>query len=168
MRKLIDEKGRIFGIINIIDLFIILAVVFVGGYVGLRYISPGVVSPIVNQQEIKLSFFAEMSPDFAVDNLEMGGLVEDDQRNVSFGRVIDFDVDRGIIHTQDAMGNQVMAEAENFSSLEIVSRATGVIIEDGGVRISGNVYTIGQTLTIRAGRSRFFVRLSGFEAVPQQ
>jgi len=165
MRKLIDEKGRIFGLINIIDLFIILAVVFVGGYVGLRYIQPGVVAPLVNQQDITLSFFAEMSPDFAVDNLEFGGLVEDDQRNVSFGRVIDFDIARGIIHTQDAMGNQVMAEAENFSSIEITSLATGTIIEDGGVRISGNVYTIGQTLTIRAGRSRFFVRLSGFEAV---
>ena len=166
MKKLIDNKGRILGIINIIDLFIILAIVFVGGWVGLRLLSPGGSGPIVAQhQEVILTFFAEMSPDFAVDNLEIGGLVVDDQRNVDFGRVIDFDINRGVISTQDAMGNQVMAEAEDFSSIEIVSRGTGFIIEDGGIRISGNVYTIGQTLTIRAGRSRFFARLSGFEAV---
>jgi hypothetical protein len=166
MKKLIDDKGRIFGFVNVIDLFIVLAVVLVGGYVGLRYINP-TIDQTVNQQEVLLTFFCEMSPNFAVENLAINGLVEDDQRNVSFGKVTDFTVFDGIIYTQDAMGNQVRAEADNYSSLEIKSIATGFIIPDGGVRISGNVYTIGQTLTIRAGKSRFFLRLSGFETVPQ-
>jgi hypothetical protein len=164
VKKLIDERGRIFGFVNIIDLFIIFTVLFVGGYLAIRFINPSV-DVIVNQDDVILTFFCEMTPDYAVDNLEKGGIVEDDTKNIYFGRVTDFTVYRGIIHTQDAMGNQVIADAEGYSCVEIKASAKGQIIKDGGVRISGNVYTIGHTMTIRAGRSKFYLKISNFEAV---
>ncbi len=162
MSKLINEKGKLFGLINIIDLFILITIIGAVAFVGAKFLNPSV-SIISNQDDIELTFFSEQVYSFVADNLEINGLVVDDTKGVDLGRITDFKIEPGYLLTPTADGRQVKAPLEDYRSVEIHSLAKGQFVENGGIMINGNTYVIGHSFTIRAGKSKIFLKLAGFE-----
>ncbi len=160
--KLLDEKGRIFGKINIIDLFVIVAIVAAVAFVGLRFVNPKV-STVANSDDLVLTFFTEQIPNYVAENIEIGGFVEDEAKGANLGTITNIEVGEGYVFTPDDKGNQVKAYVEGFSSIKITTSAKGQVIENGGFKISGNTYVIGHGFTIRAGKGKIYTRLAGFE-----
>lgn len=159
---MIDSKGRIFGLINIIDLVVLIALVVVCVFLFRRVVSP-TMAGAANQENIQVKFFTENSPDYAVNALEKGVNMEDDTKGIPLGKVVDFKIGQGFVYTPDSNGNQVKAYVEDYASCEVTANIKAQIVDGGALLVNGNIYAVGHSITIRAGKAKLFGRVSGIE-----
>ncbi len=159
---MIDGKGRIFGLVNIIDLFILAALIAVAVYMFGKTASPGTGTP--KQSAYIMKFYTENSPEYAVKLIEKDVPAEDDTKGISLGTVKDYTIGQGIVYNYDKNGNSVKAFMEDYASCEVVLELNGQVMESGSLLVNGNVYAIGQPITIRAGKIKLFGKISGLEA----
>ncbi len=164
MSKLIDEKSRVFGKINIIDLLVIVVALAAVLYFGVKIITPKVAT-VTAQDELVIKLYGEFSPSYVVEAIKVGDKVEDEGLHIDFGTITDIETYDGYLLTSDAEGKQHKATVEGYNSYTITTEAKGQLIEDGagGFKINGNTYVIGHGFTVRAGRTKLFLRLAGFE-----
>lgn len=158
---IIDKKGKLFGIVNIIDLFIVFVLIVAVYFVFTKFVSPTVVSN-TSQDDVVMKFYVEESPDFVADCLEVGGVVEDELKSVNLGKITDFTISDGFMFTPDAKGQLIAANKEGYSSFEIVSELKGQLFENG-VIVSGNKYGVGHRFTIRAGKAKVYAYVSDIQ-----
>ena len=160
------RDGKIFGKVNIIDLFIVIGLIGAIGFVVLQFRGGGGVPFLAQaeQREFYISFFAEEIEDFTVNAIEIGDVVIDSLRNVSLGTVTALDIRDARVWNADIYGNTVQSNKDGFSSIEITARLTAPP-DPHGIMIAGNRYGVGHTVTIRAGRTTLTLRVSGLEEV---
>jgi hypothetical protein len=158
---LIDNRGNIFGKLNIIDLFLILVIVFVGVFIFRRTLSDTILVP---QDTIYLEFFVSRAPDEAVDSIEIGASVYDVSGRNNLGVITNIETGPGFEFVPTYDGQSVRGYQEGFSSVRITSRVNGQYTENG-IIVSGNTYNIGHSLTLSAGKGRFWGFVSGAERV---
>jgi len=100
--KLIDKKGKIFGIINIFDLtvILILGLLAVGGAYRLKTSRPQV---IVESQKAIVKVEISKVRQATVDGIEAGGTLYHYDRGQRFGEIIDKQVEnfREVVETSD-------------------------------------------------------------------
>lgn len=164
---IIDKDAKIFGKINIIDLCIVLALIGAAIFVVGQFRGGGSPVAIVAQPEQRdfiLRFYVEEVENFRVDGISIGDNLFDDGRNIFLGEVSYLDIDEAVVWNADRYGNTVRSNKEGFSSLEITTELRATPFEHG-INIAGNRYGIGHSLTVRAGRSFIFMRISGLEEV---
>ena len=159
---IIDKNARIFGIINIIDLLIVLALIGaaffavrqlrggegLGGFIG------------IETQDFIIQFHTPEVENFSAYNVNVGDNVFDNGRNLAMGVVTAVEVDEARIWNADQYGNTVVSDKEGFSSITITARLTATP-SDNGILIAGNRYGVGHSLPVRAGGSIIFMRVSG-------
>ncbi|MCL2197819.1 MAG: DUF4330 domain-containing protein [Defluviitaleaceae bacterium] len=160
------KDGKIFGVVNIIDLFIVIVLIGVAVF-GIWQFNAGrgvigIAPP--ETREFIISFFAEEVEDFTAFAVEVGAPVTDHGRNVFLGTVTAVEIDDARIWNADQYGIAVASPKPGFSSIEISARLTAQPTEHG-IIIAGNRYGIGHSLAVRAGRGQIFMRISGLEEV---
>lgn len=154
---LIDNKGKLFGKINIIDLIILL--IIVGAVAGAVYkFSKANVGPMVKQDDVVIKFYTEEVPDFVASVVQKGDTVIDDGKNTLFGSVTDVSVNPSETVAMTSDGQFVKSEKPGTKSILITSEIKGVMGSNGAT-IGGVNYNIGQTLTIRAGKAKIWMRV---------
>ncbi len=158
---MIDEKGKLFGIINPLDLLVLLALIAAAVFMYGKVVSPE--KSAAKQTAVVVKFYSESSPKFAVDLLAKDMQAEDDTKGVSLGTVTDFTVGKGVVYTSDSEGNSIKSYQEDYSSCEITMNATGQVLEGGALSVNGNVYAVGQSLTLRVGNTKLFGRISALD-----
>lgn len=156
-----NTKNKILGIFNIIDILIILVIV-AAGFVGYKVVFAQKVESVSKQETFIMKFYTEEVPNYVVDAMEIGGQVEDEVKNIGLGRVIDFTVSDGYMFVPNANGEVIKAPKENYSSLEIVSEVQGELYNNGAI-VKGNKYGVGHSFTIRAGKAKMYLKVSGIE-----
>lgn len=157
------RDGKLFGKVNIIDLFIVLLLIAVVAF-GVRQFGGGGL-PMMHTQETRefiIRFYAEEVENFTVEAIEIGDNVFDGGRNIALGQVVALDIADAIVWNADHYGNTVQSSKDGFSSLEISARLSATQ-GDHGIVIAGNHYGIGHTMVVRAGRSVIQMRVSGLE-----
>ena len=163
---MLDKDAKLFGKINIIDFFIILAIIGAVAFVAVRFGGGGDV-PFIGgpaTQEFYISFFTEEVENFTVEAINIGDNVWDNGFNIAMGVVTGLDIADAIIWNPDRYGNTIRSNKDGFSSLEIHARLNAVP-SDNGIMVGGNRYGIGHSLAVRAGASIIFMRISGLQAV---
>jgi hypothetical protein len=162
------KDGKIFGKINIIDLFLIIALVAgaIYGVNTLRASDGGIVTLVGPDpsREFNISFYTEEVEGFTANAINIGDNVFDNGRNIAMGVVTDLDIRDAIIWNADQNGIAVSSPKTGFNSIEIHARLTAVPSENG-ILIAGNRYGIGHSLAVRAGSSIIFMRISGLEEI---
>jgi len=158
---MIDNKGRLFGKISLVDLFalaVIAAIVAViyFGVGGRAHIAAGDVQPIL------ITFFNPALEDFTVDALEIGAPVIDDGNENYLGTVVNLQRGESISIMPDIHGTEVASPMEGYSSVYITARVYGRI-SDGAVVIGGNVYGVGLEVIIWAGRAKTMLHISSIQ-----
>lgn len=162
---IIDKNAKVFGKINIIDLCLVIAIIGAAFFIVSQFRGG---APVViaqpEQREFIMSFYVEEVENFRVEGINIGDNLFDDGRNIFLGEVTHLDIDEAVIWNADRYGNTVRSNKEGFSSLEITTQLRATPFEHG-ILIAGNRYGIGHSLTVRAGRSFIFMRISGLEEV---
>lgn len=159
---LIDKDGRIFGKINIIDLCILLAIVAGAAFFAFKMQKSGEIVPTAQQKKYEMKFYVEQVESFVVNGVKEGQGIYDDSKSQSLGKITNVTIGDSIEFNPDKNGILVSSAKEGYNKMEITSELTAVPFENG-IMINGNKYGVGHSLTIRAGQSVCFMRISGIE-----
>lgn len=157
---MIDEKGRLFGKINIVDLLIILIILGAGIFFALRLFGPQSTNAL--SQKLTLSLFAESCPDFVADSIQKGDVVFDSTDNIDLGTVKDWETKEPTEFKLGPDGEYYEVPVENYCELTLKVDAEGVIGEHG-VTIGGTLFGIGHTVTVYAGDCKLYLKVCAIE-----
>lgn len=158
------KDAKLFGKINIIDLFIVIGLVAVAifGFQQFRAGEGIIAAP--ETREFYISFFTEDVESFTAYAVSVGDNVFEHGRNIPLGIITAVDVQDAIVWNADQYGNTVRSNMPGHSSIEITARLSAVPT-DFGISVAGNRYGIGHSLDVRAGRGIIFMRISGLEEI---
>lgn len=156
---LIDDKGKLFGKINIIDLTIIF--IIIGMAFGAWYKFGMSKDKVFGNQETSLQFqfYKEEVPDFIASSIKPGDIVIEPIQNIEFGRVKEVKVDKAISWDNTPKGETKPFSKPGYSSICLTVEGKG-IFTDRGVKIGVGMYFIGKEYEIRVGNSALYPRIS--------
>lgn len=155
---MIDNKGKLFGKINVIDLLILVLIIGAISFVG--YKMTGKVETTGQQEKIEIKLYAEEVTNFVVDEdkIKEGDIVTDVDRNVEVGKITKIEKGPSVSWAPNSEGKFVSSSREGWSSIIITCESEGEIYENGAI-ISNTKYSVGHSFTVRAGISKIYLRV---------
>ena len=152
--RVIDKRGRLFGWINIIDLFIsimLIALIGFGAYKVFK-VNPTVA---VNTEKVTMVYFIQEVRDVTYNAIEEGEIAKDYDKNTVYGKIVKKEAlpAKKMINTAD--GRMVEAEIPNRFDVKIyiegdaVVSKTGVYMGNQEVRVGYNVAIKGRKFGVR-------------------
>ncbi len=154
---MIDEKGRLFGKLNIVDLLIVIILAAALAFLGFKLLGPE--SDAANTQDVTLTLYCEDTPDFVAEQLLAGSSVWDSTAGVTLGTLAEWRVGDSKSYVTDANDNVVELTREEYCSLTLTVQASGVVSEHG-VTIGGTLYGVGHSMTVYAGDCKIYLKVS--------
>ena len=123
--KIIDKKGKLFGLINIIDLFVIAAVIVVASALVLRFTGARDLRHEIGSSPVTLKVVISDVRQETVDVIQVGDVVRDGASGQVFGTIVDkfWENQRRIITTED--DRIVWAEIPERYSIELTLDCRG-------------------------------------------
>lgn len=156
---MIDKNGKLFGKISIIDIGIIILVIIAGLFMVKKL---GIFTPkeniTNNNDKVKIVFYQEEVNSFTANNVKLDDPTTETLQNMSFGNVVDIEIEDSVSWGEDKDGRQVKSTKEGFSSVFITMETNG-ILGPNGINIGGSNYYVGQFITLRVGTSIFYGRI---------
>ncbi len=159
---MIDEKGRLFGKVNIVDLLIVIIILAAAAFIGMKFFGPD--STAANTQNVRITMFCEESPTFVVDQLEAGCEAWDSSNQVTLGTLVDWTTGDSMSAITDANGEVVEIAREGYRSVRLVCEGTGTV-SSHGVTIGGVLYGVGQSASVYFGDCKLFLDIAGIEVI---
>ena len=144
---MLDEKGRLFGKINIIDLTVILVllVVMAAGGFKLFYVNPEY-QPVL--KDVKMDLLVQGVRQPTVSAIQVGDRVNEKNSGGYFGTVTDIEVTPAQEFVPTQQGTLVRAELPGRYDIKLTVESQAEITREY-VRISGQQIRIGYSPTIR-------------------
>lgn len=147
--KWIDEKGRLWGRINLIDLALIIIVIAALAFAGMKFLSKGDI-PIIaaEKQTVTFTLFTNSVFNFVKEQMKEGDVIRLQTNNAVLGTVERLDVRAGygLIATDD--GRWVEADIPNKYSIDIVIKGeatkSGEALSVGGMQL-----LVGTEITVK-------------------
>lgn len=142
---IVDDKGRLFRKINLIDLLIILiviaAVVFFWGKFG----KAKIITSFDKQVPVAITFVVESMPEYSVDAIKVGDVTVDKISTKAIGKVAKVEKGPDISYAPDQDGNYVQSSKPGYCSAEITVEGSGVFNEYGVVNMGNTEYYINRS-----------------------
>jgi len=162
---LIDDKGRIFGKVSIVDIFFIILIFMALGLLWYKISGYGNKAGIIDRTEkIRIVFYQEEINNFAASNVKIGDPATEALQNIRLGKVTDIKLGQSISWGSDIQGKQVSSSRKGYSSIYITMEGKG-IIGPNGIQIDNHLYYIGETITLRAGNAIFYGKIYSAEKI---
>lgn len=141
--KLIDENGRLFGKISVIDVVVVVVVAALAAVLYLKTNTLTHTSTAVDDPTIHYQVLAQAIPDFVEGQIQIGDRFFDEDRGSSgcLGTVVDVEVLPGEKMTVFADGTAAIAPVEDSINLLITVEGEGLI--DNGRYVLNRVYDLG-------------------------
>lgn len=151
---IIDDKGRLFGKISIIDIITIILVIIFAIFLLNRF---NIISSASGDSldDLYVVFFQEEVNDFSAQSVQIGDPTSEALKNASFGEVVDIILDDSISWDKDPDGKQVSSSRNGYVSFRAKMKTKGKL-GPNGITLNGSNYHIGQTITLRIGNSIFY------------
>lgn len=142
MSRFIDDRGRFFGKVSIIDVLVVLLIVAVGVFILLR--AQGTGNQLVG---VRTTFAVEKVRYLTVDAIHVGDQVHDEA-----GSFLGTVEDRSVTATQVEFGNSeglaVGSPSQIYKDVLIMVKGTGQKSSSGVVRVGGTILRVGKPLTL--------------------
>jgi|WetSurMetagenome_2_1015567.scaffolds.fasta_scaffold556634_1 hypothetical protein len=150
MSRLLDDRGRLFGKINIIDILVVLLVVAVGVFIFLRVQGTG------NQKvEVRARFAVEKVRKYTADEIaaeaKKGYQVRDDSGSL-LGTLASVDVEPSPVEFPDSSGKPTVSPSGLFFDVFIEVKGTGQKLSSHAVRVGGTLLVVGKPITLRGAQ----------------
>ncbi|MCL1935037.1 MAG: DUF4330 domain-containing protein [Defluviitaleaceae bacterium] len=152
---MIDNKGRLFGKISVIDIFVIVIISLIIIFGLFRVGSATSISILDIPELITIDFtVADLEP-FTLNMLSLNDEAMDNNTNVSFGNVINIRVEELIEYNQNRDGVLVASARPDRHKVTVTSQFMGHLMPNG-VWVEGNTYLMGQQVVLRVGYTNIF------------
>lgn len=161
---LVDDKGRLFGKINLVDLLIILIVLAAGIFLFTKFGRANVLTLIQKEEPVVITLFIEGLPEYAADAVKDGAVTIDKNTSTRMGKVVEGSIKKGpdIWYAANSDGQMVRSSREGFCSLEFSVEGSGVFTENG-VTIGTTTYLIYRSTDVRVGDVELYTRIKSIE-----
>lgn len=149
--KLIDKKGKLFGLINIIDLLflVILLVALVGGY--MRFKDSSIVAESTNKGKITLMVEEVRQP--TIDNIKVGQDIYHYDKGIYFGKITSTSV-RPFKEPIDLEGEWIDAEVPGKYTV-YVDLDVEITQNEKSYMIGGEEIRVGNSYRVKSKTSTF-------------
>ena len=156
----IDEKGKLFGKINVIDLIIIVVIIAAIGILGYRFLGPAsnVMGDNNNGQTAIVKYYIEEASDFVANQVQVGDKCSDETRNIALGTVTNVEIADADSVGTNAEGQMVKTSKPGHKSMIITTEVPATEFEHGAV-IGGVKYYVGHSFTLLAGKAKLWLRV---------
>ena len=145
--SLMDNKGRIFGRFNILDLFIIAIIIVlgVGGFYKVKKVNP---TNVIKPKPVELKIIVMEREQFGVDMIKKGDILKEYDTGIVLGEIKDIEVNPASAEVVTTDGEIKIAEIPDRYDLLITIDAKAMITENA--IMSGNKeLRIGNKLVLR-------------------
>lgn len=159
-----EDKGRKFRKINIIDLLIIFIIIAAGLFVFNKFGKARVLTPFKEQDKMRITFWSESLPEYAVDAIRTGDVVQDKITTAVFGKVIKTEKGRDIDFRPGVNGEIVKSSKEGYCSLLLTVEGEGVDTPTG-TTFGNNDYFIYKYVEIKIGKTFAYARIKSIDKV---
>jgi hypothetical protein len=123
--KIIDEKGKLFGWVNVFDLFVVLVIIAGVFFVTSRLnFNETEVSTV--EVDVDITFLIEDVRVETVDAMIIGDQMYEYDTNLYFGEVIGFEYENHPVYIETESGNLIKAENPDRYDLYVKIRATAI------------------------------------------
>lgn len=154
---IIDQKGKLFGKINIIDLAIVIVIVAVIGILGFKFLAPSQ-SGGDAQGICEVKFYIEEVSDFVSEKVNVGDKLMDESKNVSLGVVTNVELFDAVSYGTDAEGKWVKSSKPDYKSMIITGEVNATKF-DHGMIVNASKYYVGHTFVLLAGEAKLYLRV---------
>ena len=153
--KFIDEKGKIFGKVSIVDLFVILLLIACFAAVGLKLHTAQTVRG--GDRVIEYSVIVENIRDVSINaiNQKYDDII-DAETKYDIGEIIDVQTSPARVLVQTNDGDFQMTEYDNRYDAVVTLRTNGTETDDGYYASSGRQIVVGDSLGVNNGYVQFF------------
>lgn len=145
--KLIDEKGRLFGKINLFDLLVIVLVFALIGGASYKLLVANK-SVTLNESDLTVKLWVEDIKKVTVDVINEGDIVREYDSNKLFGEVIKKEVNPHYEEVKTADGRVVKAPVEGQYDVYVTLKCKG-INSDNAISIASKEIKIGGKVVIK-------------------
>lgn len=161
---IIDDKGKLFGKISIVDILIVC--VILAGIAGVYYKfgRSKTISPFVKPDRIEMTFFSEDLPAYVGASIKPGDTVKDRITGSSLGKVKEAVSGPNIFYAPNSQGQMIKSSKDGYISLKLVVEGNGVY-SDNGVTFSNMDYYVNKWFEIRAGNASLYTRIMGIRKI---
>lgn len=154
---MLDEKGRLFGKVNIVDLLIVIIIAAALIFLGVKFFGPE--SAVANTQKVTLTLYCEDTPNFVAEQLEANVPVWDSTSGVTLGTLTDWRVGESKSYVSNNVGEIIEVDREDYCSLTMYLDAEGVV-GDHGITIGDTLFAVGHSMTVYAGDCKFYLKVN--------
>ena len=148
---------------NVVDLVVVLAVLAVVAFVAFKLVSAQIHK--VETVKYEITFYTEESTDYSLERVKVGDEVCDESNNFVLGNVTKAPVmEESKTQLETADGRYVVAPREGYSSAYVTFVGEGDDYKHGAKFDKGQ-YSVGQTVTIRAGDAKLYGRIYDIKRV---
>lgn len=178
MKKLVTKEGKLFGVINIIDLLVVLFIVaavvvvkmFVSGGIGGDDSKLDYEGPFTGADgAIDVVFYAEEVSDFVLEQVDdIDTYVYDDACQHVLGKVTSVDVGESVVYGLTADGEYVKGAKEDYSSVYISATVPSATKTRFGFTYNVANYGVGHSFVIRVDDAKIYVRVQDIRATQRR
>lgn len=154
---IIDEKGKLFGKINVVDFAVVAVVLLAILGVGFKLISSST-TLFKKTEEFQIVFYNEDLPGYVADSINVGDKVKDSVRNTVFGEVTGKEVTPSVVFAADDRGVLQQTTRPGYVSMKLTVIGKGIYTETG-IIINNMDYYVGRSLELRAGNGVIWTRI---------
>lgn len=155
---IVDEKGRLFGKINLLDILIVVIIIGVIVAVAYKLNNSKVITPFTQKDNVTTVFVVDEVLDEVAKTLNVGESVKDRVTGAPFGVVKALEVNPSISYASNYEGKIIKSTREGYKSVVITVEGPGVY-SNSGVTFGNNDYYINKSLEIRVDNTSLYVRI---------
>lgn len=163
---IIDNRGKLFGKVSIVDLLII--VIIVAGLLGAYYKfgRTDSLNIIAKTEKVSISFYMEDLPGFVAESIKVGDVVKDRMSSVLIGKVTSVEIGPDTIYLPNAEGKVVVSSKPGYVSIKVTAEGQGVYSNEG-VSFSNVDYYVNKIFDLRVGKTNIAPRITSIDKVEE-
>lgn len=163
---IIDNNGKLFGKISIVDILIVAVLLAAIGGVYYKFGRSKTVSPFSKPDTIEVSFYVEDIPAFVANSIKEGDLAKDRVNNITIGKITSAVVGPDIFFYPNSEGQAIASSKPGYASIQFTVRGQGVY-SDTGSSISGMEYYVNKQFELRVGAVNTYPRVMSIKKVKE-
>ena len=164
------KEGKLFGIINVIDLLVLIAIIGVVAVAGYFVMAPSADEDEKKDKDgsfkgadgcVEVVFYTEEVSDFVIDKVDADG-------GSYVFEVMDVDVGESLVYTVNSDGETVTGVKEGYSSAYITSVISEATRTRFGFTYRLANYGVGHSMVIRVDDAKIYLRVFDIRAAQRR
>lgn len=161
---LFDQRGKLFGVINILDLFLIVVLLGALLFAGIKFTQGDQINNIgqANKQVITYVLYNSNSHPFVLEKMNIGDTLRVVDTNVALGKIIEMDIDQAKHLVTTADGTMLLSPVPGKERIYITLEAEVNIV--GDVATLGSMQLlVGNEFTVKGPKYKLPVLISDLD-----